>query len=141
MGWITRRVVMVALASGGLALWTAPSTAQPDAKVLVGKWEGEYQPVQRGTANTARTLIVESVTAAGGGWNAKARYGVTGQRLPAVEIPVENHNGQLRLRFATGAGSQVDLRLHGDKHLIGTLSPTGASQRAKDLPLKLEKVE
>jgi hypothetical protein len=139
-------VVMLAFAVTSSFFPMSSSDAQLDvAKILVGKWEGDIQT--RGMAGDPnRTLIIDTVAEREGGWAVKAQYGVTGGKLSHIDATLDKAGDQFLLKFVVGAQSKanVSLRLHDDKHLVGTYTLSGGSrthQRERDQVFRLEKVE
>jgi len=110
------------------------------AKVLTGKWEGDIQ-MARGRTSPDRTLIIESVGEGEAPLAVKGTFGITGQQPGPIQGTLETSGGQPLLRFKTATGSDVVLRLQGEKDLTGTIRPTGTGQRLQDLPIRLKKVE
>jgi len=120
------------------------SHAQVDlAKVLVGRWEGEQEYLLISAENPKRILVIESVTQVDGKWVANGRYG-TPAGLIRVKIAVETGGQGVDLSWTGPTGSQFQLNLLRDKHLVGKMTLTmgqnkGASG-SRDRTLKLDKV-
>ena len=142
------RALMLAV---GLALMmlltvTAGWTQADPTQMLVGRWTGE---VQTATATRDRTLIITSVEERYGQLVATAEYGDPGRyaggaRLAPVRGAVDMINGEIVVRFLTGEGGTVALRLSKDgKSLMGSVRATGQVGRSRggDDSLRLRKVE
>jgi hypothetical protein len=129
------RITAVLAAAVLLGLASAAVQAQ-DAKILVGKWQGDIQQA-RGRTNSERTLIIETV---GEGGSVKGKYGI-GDKLGSMQGTAESSGGQILLRFTTSAGSSVLLRLHDERDLIGTIHFRGTGQTLQDIPMRLKKME
>ncbi len=120
------------------------SHAQVDlAKVLVGRWEGEQEYLLISAENPKRILVIESVTQVDGKWVANGRYG-TPAGLIRVKIAVATGGQGVDLSWTGPTGSQFQLNLLRDKHLVGKMTLTmgqnkGASG-SRDRTLKLDKV-
>jgi hypothetical protein len=136
-----RQFIVAVLAAAALLGIGSTGGAQAQyAKLMIGKWEGDIQ-MARGRSSPDRTLIIESVGEGEGPVPVKGQYGITGQKLGRMQGTLETAGGQALLRFTTGAGSNVVLRLHGERDLIGTIDFPGTSQRAQDHPMRLKKME
>lgn len=132
-----RRFNLMALMAIALLATGSTVTAQTQStQMLVGKWEGNVR-FESSRTNPARTLIIESVGEGAGAVPVKGKYGTTGQNLGRINGTLETSGGQTRLRFTTGANSNVVLELQGDKDLAGTIVLTGGSER----DMRLKKVE
>ena len=139
----TKLLTSLAVTVLGIFLAASLGSAQGDrAKGLLGKWEGEIQwagGAGSGAPDPNRTLIVESVEQKEGKWVATGKYGITGKGLGKVEIEVDDSGARTWIRFTTPANTTVRLSLSGTKHLTGTTTLPGASQRGSDRPMNLEK--
>jgi hypothetical protein len=122
-------------------LGVSSAWGQPDAaKALIGTWEGEVR-WHGMSGEPGRTLIIESLEEKEGKWVASGRYGITGKGLGRVQIEVNDISARPWIQFTTGAHSRVRLDLSDPKHLTGTLTLAGTSQRGNDRTMKLEKRE
>jgi hypothetical protein len=133
--WNLRRAWV---AIGLLLPWLA--AAQVDvAKALVGKWEGRVgREIQGPELPPERILVISAVREQDGKWVAEARYGIPGRNLGKVEPTVQVTGNDILVEFVSPGirgGSQVQLRLQGERVLIGTLRPVG-SNRAGELRME-----
>ncbi len=125
--------------------WLAPAmAARTDyAAILVGRWVGAIQSREgRAQMSAERTLVIESVTEAQGGWAVRGRFGQNASHLRRFDGTLEAIDGGALLRFSLG-GHPVELRLQDGKTLTGTIWRPGGGRggSAPELPLKLEKAE
>ena len=105
-----------ALAVALLALGVAHAQDESVQK-MVGSWKGKIELLDE----PERTLIVKSVTRAGGIWIASVEYGPTGQRLDAFEGRVEQARGAPTLTFYISTTRKVELALVSQTELRGQL--------------------
>ncbi len=92
--------------------------AQDEAvQKVVGTWKGKVELLDE----TERTLVIKSVTRAGGIWIASVEYGPTGQKLGAFEGRVEKQRGATTLSFPISTTRKVELSLVSDTELRGLL--------------------
>lgn len=136
---ISRRGVSIAcVALLIVAAALGSPVAQADLrKVLVGKWEGDVQVLDR--SDPKRTLVIDSVDASAK--SAQGRWGITGQGLGQVRITIGDDAGKVSLKFTTGTNTSVRLDLVGDKDLAGTFTPQGTQQSLRDLTVRLKKID
>jgi len=118
-------------------------SAQVDPKALIGMWEGSAQGV-RGSDD--RFLVIRSIKPKDdSSWVAQGNYGTNKDKLPRNTFDVSLENGELVLKFVTGAKNPVRLVLKGDNRLEGTIelaqSARSGTTRLVNAPFKLEKVE
>ena len=99
-----------------LALGGAHAQDESVQKV-VGTWKGKVELLDE----PERTLVVKSVTRAGGIWVASIEYGPTGQKLGAFEGRVEKQRGATTLTFSISTTRKVELSLVSDAELRGLL--------------------
>ena len=128
----------------GLVLGAGVAAAQADlAKALVGTWQGELQMRLKKGADPSVTLIITSVKQEDGKWIADGRMGPTEARTGPVKIDIDTSGSKPALRWKGASGTQFDLSLLDDKHLVGTatLTTSDAGQGARDRSVKLEKKE
>ena len=105
-----------ALAVALLALGVAHAKDESVQK-MVGTWKGKIELLDE----PERTLIVKSVTRAGGIWIATVEYGPTGQKLDAFEGRVEQARGAPTLTFYISTTRKVELALVSQTELRGQL--------------------
>ena len=105
-----------ALAVALLALGVAHAQDESVQK-MVGTWKGKIELLDE----PERTLIVKSVTRAGGIWIATVEYGPTGQKLDAFEGRVEQARGAPTLTFYISTTRKVELALVSQTELRGQL--------------------
>ena len=105
-----------ALAVALLALGVAHAQDESVQK-MVGTWKGKIELLDQ----PDRTLIVKSVTRAGGIWIASVEYGPTGQKLDAFEGRVEQARGAPTLTFYISTTRKVELALVSQTELRGQL--------------------
>ncbi|HKC97290.1 MAG TPA: hypothetical protein VKG20_04615 [Methylomirabilota bacterium] len=105
-----------ALAVALLALGVAHAQDESVQK-MVGTWKGKIELLDQ----PDRTLIVKSVTRAGGIWIASVEYGPTGQKLDAFEGRVEQARGAPTLTFHISTTRKVELALVSQTELRGQL--------------------
>ena len=105
-----------ALAVALLALGVAHAQDESVQK-MVGTWKGKIELLDQ----PDRTLIVKSVTRAGGIWIASVEYGLTGQKLDAFEGRVEQARGAPTLTFHISTTRKVELALVSQTELRGQL--------------------
>lgn len=122
--WRFSLAVLTATALVGSAVGAQTNYSQ----VLIGKWEGQMR-YESARANPSRTLIIESGSEGDGALAVLGRYGITGRNLERMRGTLETSGSRPRLRFMTGANSNVVLELQGDNDLIGTIQPAGAGER------------
>jgi len=120
------------------------SHAQVDlAKVLVGRWEGEQEYITVRSEDPKRTLVIESVNQMDGKWVANGRYG-TPPGLGRVKIAIETSGKDVSLSWTGGSGTQYQLNVMQDKHLVGkatlTVGQNKGASGSRDRTLKLDKV-
>ena len=117
--------------------------AQVDvAQALVGKWEGRLgREILSPDLPPERVLVISSVREQDGKWVAEARYGIPGRNLGKVEPSIQVSGSDVVLDFVSAGvrgGSQIRLRLQGEKILAGTLRPVGSSRSGE---IRLERTE
>jgi len=105
-----------ALAVALLALGVAHAQDESVQKI-VGTWKGKIELLDE----PERTLIVKSVTRAGGIWVASVEYGPTGRKLDAFEGRVEQARGAPTLTFYISTTRKVELALVSQTELRGQL--------------------
>ena len=105
-----------ALAVALLALGVAHAQDESVQK-MVGTWKGKIELLDQ----PDRTLIVKSVTRAGGIWIASVEYGPTGQKLDVFEGRVEQARGAPTLTFHISTTRKVELALVSQTELRGQL--------------------
>jgi len=103
-------------AAAVLALGGAHAQDESVQKV-VGTWKGKVELLDE----PERTLVVKSVTRAGGIWVASIEYGPTGQKLGAFEGRVEQQRGATTLTFPVSTTRKVELSLVSETELRGQL--------------------
>jgi len=121
---LVRRGALAAAAILACALLLgSPAHAQGQlAESLVGTWEGELQPLGKGTREDPhRTLIIRSVQQKNGKWVGEGRFGITGKGLARVQIEVDASGPRPWIRFVTNVSATVRLELL-DEQLVGTFS-------------------
>ena len=89
---------------------------------LVGKWEGEFHSLERGSR--PRVLLIESVRQEDSGWAVTAKFGPSEQSLFPVKVALEVSGAEVRVKFKAGAGgtSEAKLTLRGKEWLVGTFT-------------------
>ena len=105
-----------ALAVALLALGVAHAQDESVQK-MVGTWKAKIELLDQ----PDRTLIVKSVTRAGGIWIASVEYGLTGQKLDAFEGRVEQARGAPTLTFYISTTRKIELSLVSQTELRGQL--------------------
>lgn len=118
-----------------LALGFAVSDGQDDlAKILVGKWEGQFSGATGG--NMDRVLTITSVQEA----RATGRLAIPGGASTPVNIAIERSGSDTILRFSGFNNAPTQLTLRRGKTLDGTVSlPTTGGLR--DFRLQLDKAQ
>ena len=116
--WLFIFQVIMSFGAFGVSAW-----AQVDpTKALIGTWEGT---VGVSIGERERTIIIQSVKPnAEGGWVARGRYGITGQKLGGQTYDVSVKDNEINVDFITAGGGKipVHLKLVGDNKLEGTFT-------------------
>jgi len=120
----------------GLALGTAEAQMNL-AKVLPGKWQGEYQREPKEKFDNARTLVIGQLREESGKWIVEdAKFGVTGKKLYPIDVKLDAIGDEVKIEFTTDGGGLVKLKLSGENLLTGTFV-----RAAMFRPTKFQKVE
>ncbi len=136
----TPAILAVALAA--LVPAQLSAAAQVDVSgALVGKWEGEVEPLiakRPDRWGTQRTLLVTSARQEDGGWRVEAAYGVAEGKLAPVAVTVEVAGADVILRFRSRVDRAVTLHLREGEHLVGSIKMmAGKAERG----IRLKKVK
>jgi hypothetical protein len=123
-------------------LGTGVAAAQADlAKVLVGTWQGELQMRMKKGPDPTLALIISSVKQEDGKWVAEGRLGATAAKTGPVKMEVDTSGAKPSLRWKGRSGTEYDLNLIDDSHLVGTatLTTQEAGRGPRERTVRLEK--
>jgi hypothetical protein len=109
----------------GCAPQLSPRDTNQQVQKLVGTWVGQPRthPNDRSSRTRpdalARTLYIRRVWEVDGTWKAEAFFGISGTRLPPVDLEFYTGLAAPSIKFRTAANDIVNLTLVGDDRLSG----------------------